>query len=415
MPEADDQNNAHGEDEDEEMEDGGQEQQANQEDGREGLTARQLFKLLRGEYNNTAALATDLLQEAGLQERLRIIAGVLKPLHAEYTFDFAMQKGGQNEMMSFSALRADFHFYDCVAEILEHMQNPSWVQALDLCPSSDAHDGDFNMEGDFTIALKADAALLEVLFAFSIHLASARCWSQAFLCFLFPYCFSAVYLPDTARRAVAMERLSEIASALLDLEEYCSQNKDKYAQELLEDLSTNRWQLTREMLQLGEACGWDPRNRDMQRLCWACFAGPASTKDVLEQVFNWLKDSLRSSKNKVLAGWTKYLYVLASPYTAASGIQTMLPSVSDFSDFLHANPKIDNDIASLHPFHAKTSDLDKKLFPSAEAVSQIRPAGLHVNRRGSAAMSFLLEHRRVGRSLSQLPTVWQGWVPLLKM
>ena len=210
-----------------------------------------------------------------------------------------------------------------------------------------------------------------------------------------------------------MERLSEISSALLDLEEYCSQHRDKYARQLLEDLSTNRWQLTREMLQVGEACNWDAGNRDMQRLCWACYAGPASTKDTLEQVFNWLKDSLRSSKNKVLAGWTKFLYVLASPYTRASGIQTMLPSVSDFSDFLHSNPQIDSEIARLHPFSAKTCDLDKELFPSAEAVAKIRPAGFHVNRRGSAAMSFLLEHCRTGRPAFPAPPSVARLAPLL--
>ena len=142
------------ENEDEAMEDG-DEQADNKEDGTEGLTARQLFKLLRGEYSNTAALACDLLQEAGLQERLRIIAGVLKPLHDEYNFDFAMQAGGQAKMMTFSALRADFHYYICVAEILEHMQDPTWVDALDLCPPSDGNDGDINMEADaWSVALK---------------------------------------------------------------------------------------------------------------------------------------------------------------------------------------------------------------------------------------------------------------------
>ena len=333
-------------------------------DERSGLSARQIFNLLKGQYSNTASLAADLFQEEGLQEKLRVIAGSLRPLHREYTYDFEMHKGGQQSMMTFFALRSDFHYYECVAQIVESMQDPIWVQTLDLNPRPGAEQH-LPPADDMSVAMKADSARLQVLCDFNMHLASNRCWSQAFYCFLLPFSFAGIYHPNAERRQIIMDRLSEMATALLDLEDYLSEQKDRYAQQLLEDLSTNRWQLTREILLQGEACNWDPCNRELQRLAWAIFAGPGSTKDVLEQVFNWLKDGLRSSKGKTLSGWTKFLYILTSPYTAASGIRTLLPSIADFSDFLLQNPSPDKEISALHPFHALSKDLDKELFPDS--------------------------------------------------
>ena len=65
---------------------------------------------------------------------------------------------------------------------------------------------------------------------------------------MLPYAFAGVYHPDVQRRGEGMRRLSEMAKALLDLEDYSARQKDAYAAKLLASLSTSKWQLTREMM-----------------------------------------------------------------------------------------------------------------------------------------------------------------------
>ena len=147
-------------------------------------------------------------------------------------------------MVEFHALRANHHFYACVSETLEKMQDSEWISKLDLCPASG---GDACQPAD-SATMKAEASLLKVLFDFNVHLASNRCWSQSFYTLMLPYAFAGVYHPHVHRRGEAMRRLSEMAKALLDLEDYCARQKDAYAAKLLASLSTNKWQLTREMM-----------------------------------------------------------------------------------------------------------------------------------------------------------------------
>ena len=366
--------------------------------------ARKVFNILRGQYDNTAALAADLLNDHNLQLRLRIIAGSLRPLHDEYKWDFEVQKQGQEGMMELFARRANFHFYNCVVKMFDLLQDSHWIEDLELCPAS----GNEHCQPDDSVCMKSDASVLKTLFQFNVHMASNRCWSQAFYSLLFPYAFSGIYHPDPEQRGQVMSRMSKMAQGLLDLEDYCLKHKDNHASSLLKDLSTNKWQLTREMLIQGEGCKWNSKNREMQWLAWACFAGPGSTKDVMELAVNWLKDSLRSAKNKLIKGWTKFLYLLCSPYTAASGVATLVPTISDFTAYLSAQPSPLIEIPKMHPFNPLSADLNRKILPNAQAVENIRFAGYHTNRNGAAAAAFLLKHTQTGQSMDKLPQAWPG-------
>ena len=396
------------EDQDETAE--GEEEQDEPAAAAENMSSRQLFNLLRGQCANTAALACDLLGEEGLQQKLRVISGVLGPLHKEFSWDLAMIKPGQESMMTFAALRTDHHYYLCVQEILNGMLDTRWQQELDLCPPSGT-DRAFDAN---SVIMRTEAALLQDLFNFSVHLASARCWSQAFYSLLFPYIFAGVYLPDPDRRRSTMRTMGQLADAVLALEDYTRANpSDVFAASLLSDLATNKWQVTREMWVSGVATGWSCDDAEMQQLAWACFSGPASTKDALEMVFGYLKDSLRSTKNRMIKSWTQFMYVLASPYAAAAGIKCILPSAADFVAFLHKDPAAA--IGALNPFQPRSRNLDQKIVPEAKDVAKIRPAGFHANRDAAAASAYLHAHVRSGQPLSEMRPVWPGCLARLSI
>ena len=376
----------------------------------DGLSAREIFNLLRAEHGNTAALATELLGEDGLQQRLRIISGMLRPLHREFIDDHDARKQGQFSMMLFAARRANFAFYKCVAETLTLMLDPAWIDELGLCPRSNS-DSVLPQEN---LSMRAEESLLRTLFSFSVHLASNRAWSQSFFCLGLPYILGGIYHPEAQGRASVMARMQAMAEAVLDLENYTQQfPADAFAAGLLQDLSTNKWQVTRELLVQGTQCGWDGKDSELQALAWALFAGPSSTNDVIEQAFGWLKDSLRSSKNKVMCGWTKFLYLLTAPYGPIAGIPCLTPTRDDFLAFLHC-PDPATEIAKLKPFKPNSKKIGKKILPSMRTVSQIRPAGFHTNRNSAAAMSYLLMERRSGRSMDQMLPAWPGSLGYMK-
>lgn len=161
--------------------------------------------------------------------------------------------------------------------------------------------------------------------------------------------------------------------------------------------------MTREILAQGEACSWNKDDPELKLLSWNCFAAPPSTKDILEQAFNWLKDSLRFAKNRVMAMMTKFLYLLTSPYASQAGVRVVRPVMSDFQVNLQAGfQKIKTGL-----FRPKSKDMDTELLPSPDAVTKVRPAGFHANRDASAAMMFALHVQP--RGFENLPPAWPGF------
>ena len=186
-----------------------------------GLSAKQIFDLLRGEYENTAEFATDLFQEDLLQEKLRIIANGLTPLHDEYNRDFELES--QNDMMSLQARRADHDYYRCVTETLELMVDPRWLDHLSLCHQSL---GDICLDPD-SASMRTDESLLTLLFNFCVHLASARCWSQSFFSLIMPYMLAGIHHPVEEKKADVASRMSKVSTAILQLEDYVEKHPDR--------------------------------------------------------------------------------------------------------------------------------------------------------------------------------------------
>ena len=363
-----------------------------------------MFQLLRGKYGNTAEFANDLFTEPLLQEKGRIIANSLGPLHKEYTYDFAKHQEGQTGMMDLQAFKADSFHYKCVASILEDMTQPRWIELLSLAAL--CNDPSRALDPD-SASMQADASLLNILFLFSVHLASARCWSQAYLTVLMPYMIAGVCHPNAERRDVMLLQMRDASSTILDLEDHVAANSgDAVAKSLLNDISTSEWQTTREALAMGEACNWnadDPAFLELKAYARALFAAPSTTKDVLESAFGWLKDSLRFTKAKVMTFMTKFLYILVCPYAQESGVSVLLPGQDDFMRVAQniRLKKIKGNI-----FSPRSKDLDEEVLPTAGRVQKIRPAGFHANRDAASAMAFAQHLHQEG--FYRIPPSWPG-------
>lgn len=370
----------------------------------EGLSARQLFKLLRGNFGNTAEFANDLFTESMLQETGRIIANSLGPLHEEYSHDFSQHKKGQEGMMELQALKAGNYHYQCVTEILENMTHPRWIQHLSLAGNCIEPTQALDPE---SASMQADISLLSLLFQFSMHLASARCWSQAYLSGVMPYMVAGVHHPDSTTRDVLLLEMQNTSSTILALEDHVAANKaDATAGTLLKDLSTCKWQVTREVLVMGEACSWSATNPgfgELKAYAWALFASPSTTKDILESAFGWLKDALRFTKASVMSFLTKFLYLLACPYAEESGVKVFSPSQADFLKVAE-NSQYKTIKGNL--FNPKSKDLDKEVLPTAGRVQEIRPASFHTNRNAAAAMAFARD--LLPRGFHNIPPSWPG-------
>lgn len=377
----------------------------------EGLSARQIFKLLRGNYGNTAEFANDLFTESMLQEKGRIIANSLGPLHQEYSHDFSQHKKGQEGMMELQALKAGNYHYQCVTQILENMIHPQWIEHLSLAGNCTEPTLALDPE---SASMQADISLLSLLFQFSMHLASARCWSQAYLSEVMPYMVAGVHHPDSRTREVLLREMQNTSSTILALEDHVAANTaDATASTLLKDLSTLTWQVTREVLAMGEACSWSETNPGFEELkaySWALFASPSTTKDILESAFGWLKDALRFTKASVMSFLTKFLYLVACPYAEESGVRTFSPSQADF---LKVAERSEYKTIKGNIFNPKSKDMDKEVLPTAGRVQKIRPASFHANRDAAAAMAFARD--LLPQGFHNIPPSWPGSLKNVKM
>ena len=79
---------------------------------------------------------------------------------------------------------------------------------------------------------------------------------------------------------------------------------------LLADVGTNHWQFTRECMVTCANESYDPDSQQIRELAWEAFAAPASTKDMLESAFNFIKDSgQRQARSNRMGPFTRWSYL----------------------------------------------------------------------------------------------------------
>ena len=101
-------------------------------------------------------------------------------------------------------------------------------------------------------------------------------------------------------------------------------------QDLVHDVGTYEWILTREMLADGDREGWKCDSVCLRQLAWSAFAGTPESKTTCENTFGWLQDSAaRQSKMNKMRLNTKYLYLQTCPYGAEGGSKLIVPTSAD--------------------------------------------------------------------------------------
>ncbi|CAE7273491.1 unnamed protein product [Symbiodinium microadriaticum] len=351
----------------------------------ENLSAKKMFDLLRTKYKNTAEFASVLLQDRTLQHDMRIIVDVTGPLHEEYQRYLEVHQSGHADLLQTSAKRSLGSWYGTVMKTVQMLQSTKLIARLELTPGPVAR----RVLAMTDETVSEDVRAINRLFDLVVELAANRMWSQAHHGLLFPYVFAAAAVDDAREASRAKRLLRDLANAWLKLEDVVLAAPAGPCAELLQDLGTSTWQVTREILIQGRGCDWDLDNVELQNLCRALFGGPISTKDILESTFAYLRDTMRQCKNSTLAQFTQYCYVAASPYGRhRGGIPHFRPSKSDFAT-LHRAGFDDSEILNLNIWAPAKTPLSDDI-PTRQRIGKIRPAGFHANRVAAAASAYAL-------------------------
>lgn len=348
------------------------------------------FKLLRANYSNTAHFVAELLQERFLQKQLRVIEHVLTPLHKEYVYDLKQHRLGQTTVLYWFGDRASGHWYrKTVVEMFNLLHDSDVVDLLALRPHPMSEQGQLDSSDT---RVQEDCRIMKQYFDFVVELSSNRCWSQSFWTLVFPYNVAGLFATETADRHRCQMLCAKLCDALLKLEDMIAKDPRNADLVCLRDkLGTADWQLVREFLVEGHRCQFAWRDEALRNLVFATFAGPGSTKDALESAFNYLKDSVKSSKAKKMNGFTKFFYLLANPYAAHAGLEQIRPTIEDFQAMLDEGFK-DEEVTQYGLFNYNRTKLGK-LFPRPQHINndaKVRKAGFHSNRNAAAAAAYML-------------------------
>ncbi len=365
---------------------------------------REAFNILRGSYSNTAHFAAVLLQEPMLQKQLRIIVHVLGPLHAEYARDLKCHKDGQTSVLYWHGDRAAGKYHRTITETLHLVNDGSMIDLLGLLPQPSNSKGTL-LRTDPKI--QDEKKLLDQYFRFIVELSANRAWSQSFWTLSFPYALAGLYATYESDRHRTQMLCSRLAAGIIKLEDLLAKSwpRNPRLEKLRNDLGTCDSQLVREIFMMGIPKQFSWKDPELRELCFGLFGGPGTTKDALESAFNHLKDSVKSSKAKKFNDFTKFFYLLSSPYAQHCGTDLILPTIEDFRQLLQEGFQ-DHDLTSLGLFNYRRTSLSDDFPKPSKLVGRFRKAGFYSNRVASAASCFVLQE--ASNDFARLGQCWTG-------
>lgn len=198
--------------------------------------------------------------------------------------------------------------------------------------------------------------------------------------------------------------------AILTLEDAVLEvGSPKILKQLMDDVGTNVWPTVRIIFIRGTACNWDHNNTELLNICFSLYAGPLSTKPVLENPIGWVKDKVqRGNKNMMASNWTKYTYNLTCPYAATGGVKQCRPNAEDFLEY-NASPLSDTKVMSqLRPFKADFAAMGDG-FPTAKKLGKFRVAGRSANKISAIAHAYTAAH--AGAKFADADDAWTSSLP----
>jgi len=180
--------------------------------------------------------------------------------------------------------------------------------------------------------------------------------------------------------------------------------KNLYLGNCLKDIGWNFHQLPREIM----AFLLQDLDEQLLTLFHKLYFGPSTTKEICESTFSWLHYKVHgTSRNSVMSDWSKYVYCILSPYTAASGMNQLLPDEDDWHIVQSAAGK------ELRSTAAKFMSIQSTEMPESvpgmtvESMDKTwRKAGVLSDERSIAAMAYILEEE--DNEWSHISMHWTG-------
>ena len=399
---------------DAEQADAEQAEQPEQEQGLEQQESTQkAFNALRGKYKSTHDFVIKLFAEPLLQRRTRILVDFSADLHEEYANHLAQESLGQEAMLQWAVDRANGKWHVTIIKIINRLLSSNTARRLGCTRPTYQKATQFDPANNDDH--KVEALLLKESASLALALASNRAWSQAMFGLVFPYCLARIMSQDEPVQQRAQRLLRSLAQAVHELQQ-CSKANPGHEdlERLLEDVSTHTWVVTKEIIQHGNACDWNPDDSELRSMGWSLFAGPSTTKNVLESVIGAVKDASErfSKNNRQMSGATKWCYTATASCANTGGMKQITLSQADFQEFSQlggtdAGFHSEKAFSPLKPKQGSQSVTN--IIPTPQQIRhEIRKAGHHTNRRATAAMAFLIKYSS-DRSFCELVShAWTG-------
>ena len=364
-------------------------------------------------------MVLDMLRDCTLQGQCAIIPIVASPLERMYGRDLKLMTQGPASQQLFAANRSGLsqHSFATAMEVLHAAHSDMLMHRLGMAPPVQAG-GMANEAGDFPLRNEGwaglEAKLLDVAHEFGCALASELIWTHAHYHWCFPFSVAVYLTPDVDERHRLCRHLSEVAEAIAHAESITE--PPAMLEECLWDVSWNREQLPRALIQHGLSTSFDPDDTNMRKFVGRLFASSSSTKELLESNFNNMSRQMNyMNTNCKASDAMRWLMATTSPYVEAGGAKQILPKEPDWFDVLSSPqgrkivqkmaPKFFS--ANSTPMPAKVHDDDEPFATPAELQKlKFRAAGNPALNRSAAATAYLVSERRQG--FTNVDNCWAG-------
>lgn len=383
-------------------------EEVDQDTGRiEEPETRAAFNALRGSYKSTFDFVNALYAERGLQLQMRMIIDASLDLRAEYAAHLKSEGEGQMDMLQFAMERSTgAAWFPTIVSMLQRFSSQQTVDRLQLTPPAFNQSRELeDLENDAD--LKAEVELLSKFAKLITSVAGHRAWSQSFYSLTFPYCGARLMSKDLK----SINLVRKLADGILQLKATFEANPRNTAlRELLSDIGTNYWVLTREMFACGRDKGWSvDDNTELRELCFSLFGGPNSTKNVLESTFSHVKDAfLRYNRNmRQGSSAAKWMYASTCSYPAQGGLRQFRLDEEDFLQFVTSSDlrKAWKTSSLFDPSHHSIADV----VPNPQDIKREARKASHTANPASAAAGALVLFT-MDRNFNAVGDSWAGFL-----
>lgn len=165
----------------------------------------------------------------------------------------------------------------------------------------------------------------------------------------------------------------------------------------LNDIGWNYHQLPREIMALIVQDLEQPLLSYLHKL----FFGPSTTKEICESTFSWLHYKVgTTTRNSVMS--SKYAYCILSPYTAASGMNQLLPDEDDWHTVKSpAGREIRSTASKFFSIQSTTMPEDVPGLDLDRMDKTWKKAGVVSDERSIAALAYVVhEHDNQWKNIS---------------